>query len=328
MKTNPLPLYFLKLTLSFEEPPHFSEYPPFILRGSFGYHLRRAVCITRNEDCQDCIVFKTCPYTLIFNTTSFEPIRIFGSMNKLPHPLMLSPDFASIRSDDQETIVYMTLFGKSIPYLPYLLLTFENMGKYGMGKHKQRFEVIKTQYYAGDQQEWKTFDRIKPPENTMLFTPDETALSNPVTLHFYTPTNILSKKRTTKSLSFEVIIRALLRRYSLLSTVFQDTPLKLDFPSIIQASKEIQCIHSDLSFHYLVRYSRRQSDSIHMNGVIGSVKYEGDFSPFRELLTMGQYIGIGKHTIFGFGKYRINTDPSFLLKEMHENMLHNPDDYI
>ena len=51
------------------------------------------------------------------------------------------------------------------------------------------------------------------------------------------------------------------------------------------------------------RYSARQKRKIPMNGFQGTLTYEGDYGSFLPLLKVGEYIHLGKDTIFGYGRY-------------------------
>jgi hypothetical protein len=43
-----------------------------------------------------------------------------------------------------------------------------------------------------------------------------------------------------------------------------------------------------------------------MGGVVGSATYIGELAPFLPLLALGQWVHVGKATVFGNGLYRMN----------------------
>lgn len=57
------------------------------IRGAFGHALKNAVCVTRLERCEPCLLYRTCPYTYIFETPpppSADKMRLYRAA---PPPL-------------------------------------------------------------------------------------------------------------------------------------------------------------------------------------------------------------------------------------------------
>ncbi|MCE8429907.1 MAG: CRISPR system precrRNA processing endoribonuclease RAMP protein Cas6 [Candidatus Methanoperedens sp.] len=42
-----------------------------------------------------------------------------------------------------------------------------------------------------------------------------------------------------------------------------------------------------------------------MGGFLGEITFEGDLNEFMPFLKLGEYLHIGKGTVFGLGKYEI-----------------------
>jgi len=53
------------------------------------------------------------------------------------------------------------------------------------------------------------------------------------------------------------------------------------------------------------RFSGRQKQRIKMGGLVGLVTYAGDLADYLPLLALGEFIHVGKGTVFGNGQYRI-----------------------
>lgn len=47
-------------------PIRSPEYAGSMIRGAFGRALRKTACMTRQSDCKSCPLYRTCPYTAIF----------------------------------------------------------------------------------------------------------------------------------------------------------------------------------------------------------------------------------------------------------------------
>ena len=63
---------------------------------------------------------------------------------------------------------------------------------------------------------------------------------------------------------------------------------------------------SSLKWFDWERYSGRQETKMKMGGFIGSVSFEGTFTPFVPYVLLGSYIHVGKGTSFGLGKYEVS----------------------
>ncbi|MGB9628868.1 MAG: CRISPR system precrRNA processing endoribonuclease RAMP protein Cas6, partial [Thermodesulfobacteriota bacterium] len=130
---------------------------------------------------------------------------------------------------------------------------------------------------------------------------------SPLTLRlkFLTPTRLKYDEKLTPHLEFHILLRNLLRRISLLSYFHCGEEVNIDFKAMIEESKKIRVIKSDLEWSDWERYSNRQSTKMRMGGLIGEVFFEGDFGPFWPYLFLGEYLHVGKGTSFGLGKYKI-----------------------
>ncbi len=42
-----------------------------------------------------------------------------------------------------------------------------------------------------------------------------------------------------------------------------------------------------------------------LGGIIGTVTYTGQFTPFLPFILLGEFVHIGKNTTFGLGRYQI-----------------------
>lgn len=126
-----------------------------------------------------------------------------------------------------------------------------------------------------------------------------------VHLSFLTPTRLKYDGKLSPTLEFHILIRNLLRRISLLSYFHCEKELDLDFKGLIEKSKQISVVKSDLKWYDWERYSNRQDTRMMMGGFIGPITFQGDFETFLPFLLLGEYIHVGKGTSFGLGEYEI-----------------------
>ncbi len=223
--------------------------------------------------------------------------------------MMLSTQSNAFFSAKKPMICYLSIFAKGFEYLPYLLLVFERMGRFGLGPNRTHFDLDQVLYYSSTNQDWQVLDQKSPPtEVNMRLKIQNNAPEDKVTVCFYTPSTIVSNNKVSYYIHFQELIRALLRRISMLSVVHDNQTLDLDFENLKKGSDDIKILHSDLKLESLERYSRKQSKKLYMRGMTGNITYQGNLQPYIELLNLGQWTGVGKHTMFGFGKYIIESD--------------------
>ena len=127
-----------------------------------------------------------------------------------------------------------------------------------------------------------------------------------IELEFLTPTSIKLDGRWTSSLTFEHLIRNLLRRIRFLSYFHCGEDLDVDAPGLIESARSIR---HEFRIHWVRkdRYSHRTETSIPMGGFIGKVRFEGELEPFLPFILLGEYLHIGHHTAFGHGQYRLTS---------------------
>lgn len=74
---------------------------------------------------------------------------------------------------------------------------------------------------------------------------------------------------------------------------------------LLEASRRIRTLSSDLRMTHAKRYSKYQEQSLDLDGFIGEMEFAGDFAAFRQLLVSGELFHIGGMTAFGLGYYRL-----------------------
>lgn len=127
-------------------------------------------------------------------------------------------------------------------------------------------------------------------------------------LQFLTPVRIKVEGDLQPRAGFDLIVRNLLRRVSMLTALYGQSELALDYPAIIARAAEIQTVESQLRWWDVPRYSNRQHTKMKMGGFVGSALYQGAaLAEFLPLLVAGEILRLGKGTSFGLGKFGVET---------------------
>jgi hypothetical protein len=255
--------------------------PPYkgsTFRGGFGHAFRRAVCMENNDACVNCTTRFNCVYTYVFDTSILQEIE---RGERFPHPFIIEPPLETkqyYRIDDRIDF-NLILVGRAIDYFPYFIVAFEEMGRTGIGKNRGRFSVEKVisvyegkeiAVYDGDSH----FKDDYPVIESFKLVYEAAKLNyHRLTLHFLTPSRIKYNGKLTINITFD------------------------------NAKNNVRTIHSDLVWHDWERYSQRQNTRMKMGGFIGKITFEGELCEFMPFIKLGEYLHIGKETVFGLGKY-------------------------
>jgi hypothetical protein len=103
-----------------------------------------------------------------------------------------------------------------------------------------------------------------------------------------------------------VLVKTLLSRVSSLSYFHCQQPFEVDFRELIDRAGQVKLTQSDIYWQDWQRHSKRQEKRIKMGGLMGRVVYQGDLADYLPLLMLGQWLHVGKGTVFGNGRLRIN----------------------
>ena len=122
------------------------------------------------------------------------------------------------------------------------------------------------------------------------------------------PTRIRVDGDLQASLSFELLIRNLLRHVSLLIAMYVESRLDLDYRGLIVRAMSFRIHQASLSWHDWQRCSNRQDTKMKLGGFIGEIEYRGDaIAEHLPLLVAGEVLHVGTGTSFGLGKYHKET---------------------
>jgi len=126
-------------------------------------------------------------------------------------------------------------------------------------------------------------------------------------LQFLTPARIRVKDDLQTGLSFQLLVRSLLRRVSMLAAVHGSGRMELDYRGLIERAGSASVVRSTLRWWELERYTDRQETKLRVGGLIGEVEYEGRvIEEFMPLVVAGEVLGVGTGTSLGLGRYQIS----------------------
>ena len=289
--------------------------------------LRHITCVGDAEQCKtQCQFPERCVYSKCFETPVPDDSPMLRGQPYAPHPFVLEPPRTG-KSDFAPGDTFtcdLTLIGDAINLLPWMVFTFDQIGKRRIGLRDRRGQCQldkveslsarcinpktgdESPYYKRSQTIYSAESEMLTGDGLILHLDDVMRNAphalNAIELAFLTPTSIKVDGKWTGALTFEHLIRNLLRRIRFLSYFHCGEDLDVDARGLIEASTAVTH-ESRLRWLRKDRYSYRAEKSIPMGGFVGKIRFEGELSPFLPFIYLGEYLHIGHHTAFGFGQY-------------------------
>jgi hypothetical protein len=229
-------------------------------------------------------------------------------LDQVPRPFVIEPPEANGGRPYQPGERFdfrLVLVGRAIDYLPYFLFTFSELGRVGLGLSRGRFQVAEVhseglhdarQVYSAAEGVLHDGDGRITAEalaQASARVADRSGEASRVRLavHFLTPTRIRNDGAIRAEVSFQDLVRALLRRLSSLCYFHCGGELQADFRCLIDQASAVRTVASQLRWQRQERFSARQGQRIEMGGVVGTVTFEADgaevLGPYRPLLAAG-----------------------------------------
>lgn len=115
-----LPIARYSLAFEAAERVRLPVYAGSAWRGVLGHSLKRAVCVTREPRCADCLLYRSCAYPYVFDTPPPPDAKKMRRYTAAPHPFVLEPADAEARvlEAGAPLDLGLVLFGRSNGYLP------------------------------------------------------------------------------------------------------------------------------------------------------------------------------------------------------------------
>ena len=310
-----------RFVLQAQTPLRLRAFAGATLRGGFGHVFKRTVCIWPPGDCPRCLLKNTCSYPYVFETAPPPGSAKLRGLEQIPRPFVIeAPDVnRGLYQPGEDFEFRLVLIGRAIDYLPYFLFVFCELGRVGLGPGRGQFQLVEVhrEEQDGSQRVYNAADGVLSTAGGPVTAADLTgrlvaAPAGRIVVRFLTPTRIRSDGAVRTQVSFQDLVRALLRRLSSLCYFHCGCELQADFRGLIEQASRFGTVQSDLSWRSQERFSVQQEQRIEMGGVVGQVVFEApdgeDLTAFLLLLAAGEWVHVGKGCVMGLGKYRINGD--------------------
>ena len=298
-----LPIARYRLHFTMTHDLQLPSYAASTLRGVFGHALLAAACTC---DTPQTPHLPDCPYAQIFEPAPCTDLP--SSIRQSPPPpyLIETPLVAPTHFPAGAGYAFdLVLFGKARHSLPLIAAVFAQAFAKGLGANnagKGELNGIAVQQADG------SFLTISEHGSPIALHCNHIRLPEryPTQAHIQllTPLRIQQKGRILREteLTQAVFLRQLLRRYLTLAHLHWGNNANT---ADLSAKIGGQGVQPQLSWHEHRRFSNRQKQITPLSGAIGTWQLTGLSPAFSQMLYIGQWLHLGKETVFGNGQYRI-----------------------
>jgi len=287
-------------------PLKLNDYSGSMLRGAFGRALYKQACVTKMDNCQQCLLFTQCAYPNVFATPAPKQSAL-QKFSAIPNPFIIEPPpMGEMQLKKGERFSFnLVLIGQAISHLPLIIYAWEKALQNGLGKEKASVSLDSIVFEPKQAAEQIIYNQQKILSTAPEFRPPNTQALEEITLKFITPLHIKKHgKVMAETLTARDFLMALIRRYYLLQEFHGKDYEAPDFTKLAKNAEQINC-QADLQWYEWQRYSSRQKQKMTFGGVIGTIKLSGELTAFLDILQSGQWLHVGSKTTFGMGRYQI-----------------------
>jgi hypothetical protein len=311
-----IPLARLRFVFTVGTPIRLPDWPGSLLRGAFGHALRRLSCMTRQKDCGRCPLLKTCPYPAIFAPPPLE--HRIQHFRQPPAPYLIEPEDWGARVLERGDALRfgMTLMGRARHETALIVEALKNAARHGLGASGGVAELDEVSCLPLTE-DGETTVLYRPAQDTRLRAVASRQLTVPppppalagLTLRFRTPLRLQENGRALPpaKLTTGALLMNAVKRVALLAELYGNGVPDWDFRSLVEAAAAIGG-EKNLYWRDWSRYSSRQKQVMRLGGALGTWRLAGDLAAFFPALFLGQWLGVGKETVFGLGRYEIVDD--------------------
>jgi hypothetical protein len=209
-----------------------------------------------------------------------------------PRPFVLRVRHLDGRTFERGEVLdpVLHLFDIQRQWIDVLTEAFAELGRAGLGPGRGRAAL----------------DRVDAPAEPMRMplAPRTEGIRH-ARVEFLSPTELKPVNRP----EFAVLFARARDRVSALRTFYGSGPLPIDFRAMGGRAAAVETVRCDVQFADTRRRSSRTGQVHGIGGFTGAAEYQGALDEFLPYLAACAATGVGRHTVWGNGELRVNTEP-------------------
>ena len=282
------------------------------LRGAFGSIFRKLVCSPSCHDAKTCDTRAACPYARVFEPKAARGEGPSGLVD-WPRPFVFRAahlDGSTVRQGEP-FYFDVHIFDVRDPAIEHFVMAFAQLAREGLGPGRGRADLV-----AVDQLDLdgtavaRVFTEGRFQEGS-LAAPNAVDLGPaPQRVHrarvrFVTPTELKAEHHVADRPEFGILFGRLRDRASTLRALYGAGALEIDFRAMGERAAAVRMTQCDLQRTLVDRLSTRTGQRHPLGGFVGEAEYEGDLREFVPYLRLGEWVGVGRQTVWGKGEIRV-----------------------
>lgn len=262
------------------------------LRGAFGHALKNIACLTAslNKGQCKCQPVASCLYRRIFDPVK-QQLNLQDRLQDVAPPFVIEAHSLSTEINaGQEAHFYMTLLGEFVHSQQMMIqLAWQRALAVGLGRQhstgQAQSQMLSFELCDRPQLNWQTSTKLR--------------------VQFLSHARIQHHGEILTVENFDPVIfcRSVVRRYLTLTEAYSEQSLsgpfvKSLFDDVNHVQGEYRVDHRRWS-----RWSNRQKQKMQMDGLLGEVILQHVSNQLADILYLGQWLHVGKGSVFGLGQY-------------------------
>jgi len=206
----------------------------------------------------------------------------------------------------------LNLFDTETPAIAYLVLTFAQLAREGLGSGRRKVELTSVTQLSGQgnpaatvyENGSMTVHQEMPPLELSLAPAEEPVAR--LRIRFVTPTELKSGQRIAPTPEFGILAGRVRDRISTLRELYGGGPLGIDFRAFGERANAVRMTRCEIRNVDVTRRSSRTGQVHPIGGFVGEADYEGDLAEFVPYLKAAKWTGVGRQTVWGKGEIAVD----------------------
>ena len=305
-----LPLARYRLRFNALDTFPLEEDPRGLWHGVFGRALRSACCVTKQPQCDGCLLLHQCQYSYLFTAPRPPDTKVMRRYTQVPvpHVLQIEPLREPLVRAGGEIILSVVLVGEANSRLPLVVESLAAAGADGLGRARGRvaLQAVEQELPGGASAVITRHGQLG--EWAAPAVPEVPDRPPRVRLEILSPYKASRQGASHEGIDLGLFLMTIVRRVSLLQYFYTGVRLDADFTALKAASLEADPVDHALRRAASARWAARHGRRVDTGGVAGHLDIATDpIAPLWPYLNLGQWLNVGKNASMGFGQYRLET---------------------